>query len=365
MDRRPKILFVMPLPPPVHGAAAVGEMICESAEINSRFDCDYVNSSTSVTLRDVGKVGLRKIIGAVMLYGKVLWKLAGSRYDLCYLAMTCHGAGFLKDAPLALMCKAFGRRVVIHQHNKGMSADVDRWPYRGLFRSVYRGSTVILLSERLYPDISEVVGRDQVLICPNGIGDAVRLERVTDDASHILFLSNLLESKGVLDLVDAIAILKGRGVIVKCTIAGDSSADISSDAFLDYLRKAGVDDLVDYRGPVYGWDKEPLWHQAGVFVLPSLNECQPLVILEAMSHGLPVIATDEGGICDMVIDGENGLIVRKKDSADLADKLQYLVEHPDVVNEMGKAGSGIYQERFTQEKFIRRFCGCIQSVLEK
>ncbi|WP_295876845.1 hypothetical protein [uncultured Akkermansia sp.] len=99
----------------------------------------------------------------------VLWKLITHRPDIAYLAITCHGIGFLKDAPFVLLCKLFGCKIVLHQHNKGMKAYVDKPVYRWLLPLVYKKSTVILLSWLLYDDISAVVQREQVKVCPNGI----------------------------------------------------------------------------------------------------------------------------------------------------------------------------------------------------
>jgi hypothetical protein len=111
-------------------------------------------------------------------YLTLLWKLLTRRYDLCYLAITCHGVGFLKDAPFVLLCKLFRRRVMIHQHNKGMIRYVERWPYRWLLPLVYRNARVMLLSWYLYPDISRVVKREQVVVCANGI-PPLNVERLT------------------------------------------------------------------------------------------------------------------------------------------------------------------------------------------
>ncbi len=68
-----------------------------------------------------------------------------------------------------LLSKMFGCRIVLHQHNKGASGCVGRFPYNWLMPMVYRNVTVILLSERLYEDVSAVVKKEQVVICPNGI----------------------------------------------------------------------------------------------------------------------------------------------------------------------------------------------------
>lgn len=120
---------------------------------------------------------------------------------------------FLKDAPFVLLCKLFRRKIVIHQHNKGMSRDVERWPYRWLMPWIYRNTKVILLSWRLYPDIKKIVEKDQILICSNGIPDTLQEEleaKRNNRIPHLLFLSNLMVSKGVIVLLDALEILKIR-----------------------------------------------------------------------------------------------------------------------------------------------------------
>ncbi|MCD8070987.1 MAG: hypothetical protein LUE08_06350 [Akkermansiaceae bacterium] len=170
---KPRILFIVPLPPPVHGSSMVCRQIERSALINSAFDCAYVNLSTS---RGSGEIDhfspallVKKCLRFLGAYMRVLGRLLFRRPDICYLAITCHGVGFLKDAPFVLLCKLFGCKIILHQHNKGMQECLHRLPYRWLLPLTYRRTTVILLSWRLYEDIAEVVSRDQVQICPNGI----------------------------------------------------------------------------------------------------------------------------------------------------------------------------------------------------
>lgn len=368
IDSRPKVLFIAPLPPPVHGASMVGEVLRGSDAVRSSFDGDWVNLSVSSSVSEIGRFSFGKPFRVLGLYLKVLARLIGRRYDCAYIALTCHGTGFLKDAPVALMCKAAGIPLVIHQHNKGMSGDAGRKVFGPLLKAVYRDSKVMLLSRRLFRDISGIVSEDQVMICPNGIRDAQPVHvHDWDGEIRAVFLSNLLVSKGVYDLVDAIAILKKRGVPVRCAVAGAYSSEITRGDFDCYVRGSGAEGLVECLGPLYGQQKESLWETPCIFVLPTTyaNECQPLVVLEAMQHGIPVIATDEGGICDMVIDGETGLVVGRNDPSDLADKIQYLITRRDVCRDMGAAGRRLYEERFTQDIFISRFCGCIQSAIEK
>lgn len=168
-----RILFIIPLPPPVHGSSLMCRQIQKSEIINSSFDCSYVNLSTSRNNAEIDQFSpflmLKKGMRFLGAYITVLWELITHRPDIAYLAITCHGIGFLKDAPFVLLCKLFGCDIVLHQHNKGMAKDAHRLIYRWLLPLVYRKSTVILLSWRLFEDISSVVQKEQVKICPNGI----------------------------------------------------------------------------------------------------------------------------------------------------------------------------------------------------
>lgn len=171
--KKKRILFIMTLPPPVHGMSVVCRQIQQSLRINSEFECRYVNSATSRSMEEIGRCGFlggfRKGKRLLVSLVQLIKELILFRPELCYLAITCHGTAFLKDAPFVLLCKMFGKRIVIHQHNRGMSSCAQRFPYSLLLPLVYRGVTVVLLSWKLYDDISAVVSREQVRICPNGI----------------------------------------------------------------------------------------------------------------------------------------------------------------------------------------------------
>ena len=162
--KKTRILFVAPLPPPVHGSAVVSKQIKDSKLINDTFCCDWVNMSTSRRMDEVGKITLSKPLRLFASLCKLIWLLLINRYDLCYLAITCHGKPFLKDAPFVLLCKLFYNKIVIHQHNKGLSEDVEKWPYRRLMPLIYKNTKIILLSWHLYPDIEKVVKKENVFI---------------------------------------------------------------------------------------------------------------------------------------------------------------------------------------------------------
>lgn len=110
---------------------------------------------------------------------------------------------------------------------------------------------------------------------------------------------------------------------------------------------------MNYWGRKYGDDKEVFWRYADIFVFPTFyhNECFPLVILEAMMYGLPVISTDEGGIRDEVKDGKNGFVVKPQDATAIADAIGRLLDDKVMRERMGEEGRRIFKERFTMKCF--------------
>lgn len=357
MKRKPRILFIATFPPPIHGSAMVSQQIKDSKLINEAFDGDYVNLGTSRKMAEIGKGGIwlnfKKLGRFAMAFFKTFSLLLTHRYSLCYCAITCHGKGFLKDAPFVLLCKLFGRKIIIHQHNKGMANDVDRPLYRWLFHLVYSNAKVILLSWHLYPDIAGIVKKENVMICPNGIKPTVDLKfkREPNEIPHILFLSNLLIDKGVLVLLDALKILKDKGYSFVCDFVGSETKDIDSTRFAAEVEKRGLNSIAIYHGRKYGKEKDAYFKRADVFAFPSFNEAFPLVNIEAMEYRLPIISTNVGGIPDEVKNGENGFVIDSKKENDLADAICKLLGDAQLREKMGDKAYMLFREKFTEEHF--------------
>ena len=355
--RKQRILFIATFPPPVHGSAMVSQQIKDSKLINEEFDCDYVNLGTSRKMEEIGKGGvwlnIKKLSRFLLAFFKTFRMLLTHRYSLCYCAITCHGAGFIKDAPFVLLCKMFGRKIVIHQHNKGMVNDVDRHIYRWLLPLVYRNAKVILLSWHLYSDIERVVKKENVMICPNGIKPTVdpNFRHVPNKVPHILFLSNLLIDKGVLVLLDALKILKDKGCSFVCDFVGSETKDIDAKRFAHEVEKRELNRCAIYHGRKYGQDKSAYFEQAEIFVFPTANECFPLVNIEAMSYKLPIVSTNVGGIPDEVENNLNGIVIEPNNSLSLANAICRLLGDTSLRQKMGEGSYKKFKELFTESIF--------------
>lgn len=212
------------------------------------------------------------------------------------------------------------------------------------------------MSESLYSDIKEYVKRKNVFICPNGIPivneDLDSQKILSDNTFRILFLSNMMEAKGVWDLLDACKLLKERNVKYHCDFIGKWS-DIKEEDFNKKLEELGLSDYVTAHGSKYGDDKNKFFIKANVFVFPTYyhNECFPLVLLEAMQYGMPCISTHEGGISDVISDQKTGFIVVKRNPNEIADRIQLFIDNPDLSVEMGMKAKEKFDKLFTLDKF--------------
>ena len=362
-----KILFVLHMPPPVHGAAMVGQYIHDSELINSEFDCHYINLATASGLEDIGKFKFKKIVSFWNLLRRIRKSIRDLNPNLVYITPNANGGPFYKDFVAVLLLKTMGCKVIAHYHNKGVASRQNRVVDNFLYQRFFKGLKVILLSERLYPDIQKYVRREDVYVCPNGIPrDMKPRERILHDIPRILFLSNLLIEKGVLVLLDALKIIKDNGYSFVCDFVGSETTEIDANRMDEEIRKRNLQDAVLYHGKRYGAEKDMFLNDTDIFVFSTFyqNECFPLVLLEAMQHELPIITTNEGGISDIVKDGENGFICEKRNPIDLADKITCLLNDEQLRTKMGHDGNIKFKEKFTLEVFENRMVEILQSVVE-
>jgi glycosyltransferase involved in cell wall biosynthesis len=350
-----KVLFILHIPPPINGAAMVGKLIQESSSINEQFDTKYINLTTSFSLDKIGKSGISKLITVFQIQSKIIKALISVKYDLCYMSFTAKGAGFYKDLFIAGILKLFRKNIIYHFHNKGILQNSKDPLNRILYRIAFHNTRSILLSPHLYYDIASYVKRDKVYFCANGISSTYESKAVTQNKEQpfkLLFLSNMMVEKGVLVVLEACKLLKERKLIFECHFVGAWS-DVSEVYFLTIVQNYNLSKYVFAHGKKYNEEKLNFFHQSSVFVFPTFyhNECFPLVLLEAMEHSLPVISTPEGGISDIVFEGETGFLVPQQDAEALAEKISLLIQHPDLSVQMGAAGRKRYEELFTLSKF--------------
>ena len=180
---------------------------------------------------------------------------------------------------------------------------------------------------------------------------------------RLLFLSNLIESKGIYVLLEACRMLKEEGIVFQCDYVGGESKLISGESFRNAIAERGLTDCVTYHGPQYGAAKDRFFRGADIFVQPTFDDCFPLTLVEAMQYRLPIVSTDVGAIPDIVTDGVNGFVCPQRDVDALAVALRKLIGDRQLRVAMGQRGYELYRERMTLEVFEGNFTEILKSLV--
>ena len=168
----------------------------------------------------------------------------------------------------------------------------------------------------------------------------------------ILSVGRLIEKKGYEFTIRAIANVIDRYKHITYYIAGDGPL---RNKLEDLVSELGVKKYVKFLGALNQEEVLKFYEQAHVFVLSSItanNEKEgiPVVLMEAHASGLPVISTYHSGIPELVVDKKSGFLVPEKNIDSLAEKIEYFIDHPDVIPEMGSYGRKIVEDNFNIRK---------------
>jgi glycosyltransferase involved in cell wall biosynthesis len=195
---------------------------------------------------------------------------------------------------------------------------------------------VLATSETGRARLAEVAApedRGKVVLLRNGIDrDLFRPRRLEpSDPPEIVSVARLVEKKGIDTLLRALAILRDQGIAYRCTLVGDGPL---RPRLQELTRELGLEDAVRFAGSLDQRQVAGLLQQASVFALPCRRSGDgdrdgvPNVLLEALAVGVPVVAADAGGVGEVVLDGETGLLVPPDSPAELAAAILRVVEEP-------------------------------------
>ncbi|MGH7453383.1 MAG: glycosyltransferase family 4 protein, partial [bacterium] len=285
-----------------------------------------------------------------------------------YLVISQGLWGYMRDLGFLVPAVIFRKKIVIHLRG----SEFDRF-YAGLPRILRlvtrqlfkRISYVIVLGEKVKNVFKHLVKAEKIVTIPNGVNfkefssnGKLPLKQTAFERG-VLYLSSLLERKGVLRLIDAIPLVLEKHWRTRFTIAGEWQHKREKERAIQSMTLHNLFGRVNLTGEVSGAAKNRLYREHDIFVFPPIEpEGMPWVILEAMSAGLPVITTDQGTIAEIVEDGKTGFIVDPA-PAKIAEKICYLIEHPAIAKKMGECGRRRIEAHFSEEAYLKR----MESVL--
>ncbi|MBA7485999.1 D-inositol-3-phosphate glycosyltransferase [subsurface metagenome] len=353
-----KIIFIGATPPPYHGVTIFNRKMLNS-KLCDVFNISHLDTSDHRSLDNLGKFDLLNVLLAVKNFIVLAFRILKLKPDLVYLPIS-QNIAYLRDGLFILLSKCFSRaKVVIHLHGSYFKQyyDESNWVIRKFIDlTMKKVDTAIVLGDSLKYIFNKWLKNCKVV--PNGTDYAsdISKKKLGQNRDIIIsYLSNLTESKGVLDILEAANIIINRYKIknIKIKFAGYWRDEKFKAKVFKFIETNQLDNYVIFAGFIIGREKEKFLMGTDIFVFPSWNEGQPLVILEAMAAGCPVIAIkDIGAIPETVIDGETGILVEKQNPEEIAKAIVYLIENPDIRVKMGLAARKRFEENYTIDKNI-------------
>ncbi len=359
-DRR-KIVVLGQTPPPYHGQAiAIGMMLAGDYQ---HVEMRHVRMGFSSEVREVGKFRAGKLLelGSVVLVG--IWaRVRFGRCDLYYPPGGAKRAPVLRDLVILNCLRPFFSRTIFHFHADGVSdyygklgSGLMRW----LFRRAYFGADLaIKVSEGSRVDLRLLEAKRTEVVL-NAVENPMEVESERGEGAlcRLLFVGSVIESKGVSVLLEAFKRLKelGNGGLELHVVGRCGNEDYRGRLEREVEESGFAPDVV-LHGEKTGEEKARLYAGCDVFCFPTFysEETFGLVVAEAMSYGIPVVATRWKGMPEVVAEGETGFLVEPRDAAELAERIGELIADETLRRKMGEAGKSRYREFFSLETYYRR-----------
>ncbi len=365
VKKKPSILFLVSLPPPFYGSSIMNQFIKESRQINEFVNATYINTGLSPGIADSGKISILKILKFFSLVKKLICTLSNNTFDSIYVAPAVTGKPFFKDSLLILIVKLFNDNLLIHLHGKGINSEVERSGFKRWYYSlVFRRANIVCLSELLTQDIDKINSIDKVYVLNNGIPPISKGKKtMSSPVTRILFIGIFREEKGPLVLLKAIRPLLDEPDNFEVLFVGELYDKKFRKKFLHYYNSINWDGKVKLHKAAYGNSKSKIFQASDILVFPSYfqNDAFPLVILEAMSCGLAIIASKVGAIPEIIQDGINGILFNINDNKAFANALKHLIADKEARNKLGIEAQKTYYTKYTLREFEKGFISILNN----
>lgn len=363
-----KILIIGPIPPPINGCSYANFILSKNL-VQSGYKYDTINTSTKTLSSNQGSTfSLKKVFLFLSIYGQI-FKIFSSK--IIYFTPGQTFFGVVKYAPFILLSIILRKPYVIHIHGNYLGTQFKE--LKGLKKYIFKylihnAAAGIVLSELLKSNFDGLLEISKVFVVENFVEDGIYNSIINlnkpKDKLRLVYLSNLMKEKGVLELLDALIILNEKNIDFEVVLAGKIEDDIEEDVNGKFLK---LNDRVKYLGVIEGNLKYNALKESNVFILPTYYkmEGQPISILEALATGNIIITTAHGGIPD-IISHENGFFVKPRSVPSLVEYLEeinsnlsFKIDHFSNKNiEYSKAN---FTESIFTSKILNVFVGIIKN----
>lgn len=314
-----------------------------------------------VNLRYIGTMveggKFRKLMQAGLAYIQFLSALPGC--DIVHVNMASDNS-YRRKSIFIKTAKRFHKKIVIHQHGGDFETfygkEQDERGRERIRRVLRMGDAFLVLAPAWKDFFGELIGRERITVLPDAIALPAAYEKSYDN-HDVLFLGRLCREKGIGELLSCVPALAEEFPDFHLYLGG-----IWEDEELRQMAERNQEH-VTWIGWVSGEEKQKWLRRCRILTLPSWFEGQSVSLLEAMANYCGIAAADTGGIPQMILPEETGILVPVKDASALREGLLRLLRDKELCKRLGGAARRKAEAEFGIEENMRTLLGIYEKVL--
>ena len=319
------------------------------AGLDRKVDLKYIG-----TMEDGSKWHKLKI--AVKAFVEFVIKV--SKYDLVHIHMASDSSLYRK-IPFIILTKMFRKKLIIHQHGGNIKqfyySECSEKRREFIKKVLQKADAFVVVAPYLKDIFKDIVKEEKIIVLPNAIEIPENVSKEYKE-QNLLFLGRLCKEKGINELLEAVKELKNDFPKLQLYLGGVwIEEELEKKA-----EKCG--DFIHYLGWIDAEKKKEYLQKCNIFVLPTYFEGLPMSLLEGMAYGCACVATEVGGIPQVVTDRKDGILIPAKEVESLKEVLKKLLEAPILQEELGKNARKTLEEGYDINKSMQKLLQVYQSV---
>lgn len=340
-----KLYFIFPIEGPNNGVKVISSQILKRLNHKDGVNVKKINTAQATDFSNFGKFQIFKVFYLFVILSKLIKIRKG---DYVYMNLTPKGFAFYRDLVILWFCKFRKAKISVHIHANGLERKLSSF-----ITKVFEGVQFILINENQFLQLAQLSQK----VClknalPDFYKDNLQLKEKSNDSIKLIFFSNLSKEKGSLLLHNIIEEIDKKEIEIEVTICGGILDEISNDLISDIENKYN---FVKYLGPVLDEQEKFNLFQDSSFLLFLSNEnyeVYPLVYIEAIMSGLPVITTKQIVAEDIISDGRGFLLKSNNDFHDLFMFLEKYQKDKSLLPMLKKENRNNFEENYSFNDYV-------------
>ena len=318
--------------------------------LDKKSEIDYFNISGNNR-----KKGICRLIGLIIIFFNFYKKI--KKYDILHVNPSLNPKSFYRDALFIFISIFLNKRVIVYWHGWKEEFElsikndkIKKWIFNYSYK---KANAYIVLGNVFKEKLISLNAKGIFFIESNAADDTYITEKLNNKFSFLkpkitlLFLARIEVEKGIYIAIDAFKkLMLRKDLNLQLIIAGDGSELQNVKA---YVNNQNIENII-FKGFVVNEQKASVYLESDILIFPTYHEGMPLVILESMIYGLPIISRPVGGIPDWVIDGENGFLIHSLNSDDFIDPILKLIDNKNLFSSISQKNKLKAQDYFTPSK---------------